>query len=138
MIPVPGSPGHYRGRLSLAAVDAAGVVFYPELFRLAHEAFERHLYDCGIDVAGLLRGGGAFPVVHAQADYRAPMSHGDEFIIRVAVAHRGETSLGFAMDFSAPDERPLARVETVHVWLEGGEPAPLPGLLREALPGAGP
>jgi acyl-CoA thioesterase FadM len=127
------APGRYRGRLSLAAVDAAGVIFYPELFRLAHEAFEHHLYARGIDVAGLLRGGGAFPVVHARADYRAPMSHGDEFVIRVRVAEAGETSMGFAMEFTDLDDRPLARVETVHVWLQAGEPAPLPALLRDTL-----
>lgn len=133
MILVDDAPGRYRGRLSLAAVDAAGVIFYPELFRLAHEAFEHHLYARGIDVAALLRDGGAFPVVHARADYRAPMTHGDEFSIRVWVVDVGETSMGFAMEFSDREDRPLARVETVHVWLEGGAPAPVPPHLVAAL-----
>ncbi|WJW75969.1 acyl-CoA thioesterase [Thiohalobacter sp. IOR34] len=120
----------------LQDVDAAGVVFFAHLFRYAHEAYEAFMAERGQALPALLAAGRlALPVVHAEADYRAPLHHGEQLTMALRVAAIGEHS--FTLDYrlldAANGER--ARLQTVHAVLDASsrQPCPLPSGLRAAL-----
>ena len=126
----------YRFTLGMSSVDAAGVLFYPELFRHAHDAYEALMREAGFGLAEVLREGRhALPVVHAEADYRMPMRHGDDIRVSLAVVRLGESSFTIEAEFNNPPGVLAARVQSVHVWVErsSGQAAPLPEVLRVAL-----
>ncbi len=125
-------------RIGMASVDAAGRIFYPELFRLAHECFEDFMRHLGMEIRQWLNEGDLIlPVVHAEADYHHPIRLGDELEAALAVRRIGETSLTLACDFfrAIENRQCVASVRTVHVCVDSptNRPTPVPAHLREKL-----
>lgn len=126
----------YRFSLAMSSVDAAGVLFYPELFRHAHDAYEAWLGERGVSLAGLAAAGRyVLPVVHAEADYRMPMRQGSPVRVAVRVARVGATSFTMGFDFLDEQGTAMAVARSVHVAVsaESGDAIPLPENLREVL-----
>lgn len=116
--------------------DAAGFLFYGSQFRLAHAALEEFLQHLGLPIGEVLRRREVlFPVVHAEADYRAPLSAGDRLTVRVGVRAIGERSFTIAYRFLLPGGREAGGALTVHSALDTatGASCPLPEALRAAL-----
>jgi len=116
--------------------DAAGFLFYGSQFRLAHAALEEFLEHLGLPIGAVLRERSTlFPVVHAEADYRAPLSAGDRLTVRVGVQAIGERSFTIGYRLLLPDGCDVGSVLTVHSALDTstGSSCPLPVALREAL-----
>ena len=68
----------------LPHTDAAGVIFYPKVFEIEQELFERWLELGGFSLRDMLSGRLApTPIVHCEADYRLPVRAGDKRIILV-------------------------------------------------------
>ncbi len=129
---------HYEHRivLGMSSMDRAGVLFYPELFRHAHDVYEAFMASIGADLAAMLDAPlRALPVVHAEADYHLPMRHGQTYTVRVTVAHIGETSFTVHCDFLGPDGRLHSQVRSIQVCLDRreGVPRALPHGLRAQL-----
>jgi acyl-CoA thioesterase FadM len=116
--------------------DAAGFLFYGSQFRIAHAALEDFLAHLGQPIGAVLRERRTlFPVVHAEADYRAPLAAGDRLTVHVGVRALGERSFSVAYRFLLPDGREAGSVLTVHAALDTatGSSRQLPGALRDAL-----
>jgi 1,4-dihydroxy-2-naphthoyl-CoA hydrolase len=116
--------------------DAAGFLFFGSQFRFAHEALEEFLDHLGLPIARIIRGGRTlFPVVHAEADYRAPLAAGDRLSVQVAVRAIGERSFTIGYHLLLPDGREAGSVVTVHSALDraSGSSCPLPEAVRVAL-----
>ena len=112
--------------------DAAGVLFYGRLFELAQEALEEALAAGGLPLGELLRGGGfRLPVVHADADYAAPIRAGDVLEVRVTF-QAGDRSLRVGADFVDAAGRQVASARVVHVAVSAatGTAVPLPDAVR--------
>ena len=82
-------------------VDPAGIVYYPKVFDLIHEAFE-DLWDVHVGkryyhLIGEERLG--FPLVNSEVDFQAPMRFGDRPVIRITCFHVGNSSLGLRYVF---------------------------------------
>ena len=116
--------------------DAAGFLFFGSQFRFAHEALENFLEHLGFPVGGLIRGREVlFPVVHAEADYRAPLAVGDRLAVKVSVDAIGERSFTIAYRLGLPDGREAGSAVTVHAALDPrtGASRTLPEAVRIAL-----
>lgn len=125
--------------------DAAGVVHFPRLLHWCHEAYEQSLERFGIAAAEVFpaatAGSGApvptvaLPVVHCQADYRAPLVCGDALLIRLEprrldpgcfelqyTIHCGEREAARALSrhlaIEAASRRRCALPEPINRWLE--------------------
>ena len=123
-------------RIRLYDTDAAGFLFYGSQFRIAHEALENFLEHLGLPIAGIIRDREIlFPVVHAEADYRAPLAVGDRLTVRVGVRAIGDRSFTLVYRLSLPDGRDAGSVITVHAALDAaaGAARALPEGLRAAL-----
>jgi 1,4-dihydroxy-2-naphthoyl-CoA hydrolase len=125
----------HRFLLGMASVDRAGVLFYPELLRHAHDAYEAFMARIGMPLAGILAAREvALPVVHAEADYLAPMRHGEAIEARLGVTRLGRASFDVECAFHGPDGGRRARCRSVHVCIgPDGASRPLPDPLRKAL-----
>ncbi len=126
----------HRLTVRLHHTDAAGVLFYSRLFELVQEAFEAAMERCGVPLGELLRGGGfRIPVVHAEADYTAPVRAGDALTVSLAFA-AGNRSLRVRADLADAAGRRVAAVTVVHAAVSAatGRPVPLPEALLRALP----
>lgn len=122
--------------IPLQDVDAAGVVFFAHVFRYAHEAYERFMAEQDLALPQLIRSGEyLLPLVHAQADYRRPLRHGERIRIELSVAEIGESSYTLRSRLLDVHGQLRAEVRSVHVALDPGSqrPMPLPAVLREAL-----
>ncbi len=119
-------------------IDGAGIMFFGQLFDYCHYAFEELLSDAGIPFAELLQSRSwAMPLVHAEADYRRPLRHGDRVRIAVELARVGTTSITFAyrVESAAPPHELRATASLVHVIVDlaSFERRPIPAELLAGL-----
>ena len=116
--------------------DPTGVLFFGSQFRLTHAAIEDFLEHLGFPVARLIRDKEVlFPVVHAEADYRAPVAVGEKLTVKVSVRAIGERSFTIAYRLLLADGREAGSALTVHAALDPatGASRPLPEAVRVAL-----
>ncbi len=125
----------HRFRVPFDQLDPGGILFYGHLFTHAHHAFETLLREIGWGLVELLAEERyRLPVVHAEADYHAPLQLDAQIDVVVAVRHIGERSFTLGYRF-LHEEVLCATVGTAHVLVDAGNsrPAPLPEALRQAL-----
>ncbi len=126
----------YRFSVGMSSVDAAGLMFFPELLRHAHDAYEAFMRSLGHELRVVLtKGQYLLPVRHAEADYRHPMGLGAELLVHVGVSRVGRTSFTIVTRFVDANEQLCAHSRTVHVCVDPatGQPMALPDALRGAL-----
>lgn len=130
----------YEHVVRFSEVDAAGILFFSRAFEIAHHAFEDWLAERGLPIrAGLERDDWLMPLVHAEADYAAPLRLGDRVRVEIGVERAGGSSLTFRFSMFGPDDRLAATVRHVHATIDRRtfRPRPLPDEVRAALePGA--
>lgn len=116
-------------------VDAAGIVFFARIFRYLHDGYAAFLAAHGFPLhVAFAQGTFTAPLVHAEADFLAPMRFGDEVdVCLVAVEVVGSrVSFGFRIEGAG-----LVRAvgKTVHMFVDRDsfERAPIPGELARVL-----
>lgn len=116
--------------------DAAGVIYFASLLRMAHEAFEAALENAGLHLGDVLATGEILtPVVHAEADYLAPLRLSDRVRIEVHADRVGDTSFSISYRFVKQSDQVAAHAKTVHVAIDrtNGSKKTLPDALRSLL-----
>jgi acyl-CoA thioester hydrolase len=83
-------------RIYYEDTDCGGVVYYANYLKYFERARTDFLEQRGLSVAGLLKEGTQFMVVHAEVDYRSPARYGDTLVIETAITRSGKTSLTFS------------------------------------------
>jgi acyl-CoA thioesterase FadM len=123
-------------RILLNDIDAAGVAFSARIIAIAHESFEQAMADAGAPLEGLIAARVGLPLVHVDADFHAPLRHGDLATITVACARIGNGSVTIAIGIARGD-RPAASVRQVHacVDMDALAPRPLTDALRALFTG---
>lgn len=125
--------------VKLHDADAAGVVFFANVFRIAHDAYERFLAQAGYRFPERLAAGDfLLPIAHAEADYLHPLRVGDAVEIAASVTEVGESSFAVRFRLTAEDGSLRAKVKTVHVAVDGRtfKTIPLPEDFRKRLTAA--
>jgi 1,4-dihydroxy-2-naphthoyl-CoA hydrolase len=131
-----GPPFQHQFKVALHDTDAAGVLFYAHLFRHIHDAYEAWMATLGFPLDVMIRNGNiALPLVHAQADYRRPLRHGDQVTVVLIVTELGSSSFQLAYRLQTSDGDAAATARTVHACIapEDGGSRPLPDALRRRL-----
>ncbi len=103
-------------RINFFDTDAAGILFFGNLFRLAHHAYELFLEKISprrnfFDDQVLL------PIVHSEADYKAPLKAGDVTNVKLFVSKLGESSFELTYQFFCEGIL-KAQARTVHVSVD--------------------
>lgn len=118
-----------------SSIDETNHIYYPELFRLLDEGIEALLEEIGYPLSRLIPDEGyALPIVHAEADYLAPIEFGDAVACTIA-PDSGESSIRFHGTGTVDGERVFeATIIRVFVDTETFEKRPLPDRMRQRLP----
>ncbi|MBM4121313.1 MAG: acyl-CoA thioesterase [Nitrospira sp.] len=83
-------------RIYYEDTDCGGVVYYANYLKYFERARTDFLEQRGLSVAGLLKEGTQFMVVHAEVDYRSPARYGETLVIDTRLADCGKASVTFA------------------------------------------
>lgn len=114
--------------------DAAGLLFFAEQFRLAHDAYESFMESIGYAFAPLIRKSDfLLPIVHAEADFLKPLSTGDRLEIQVRAERIGDSSFTLGYTLLRDRTETVGTVRTVHVLInkeDGASLSLLPELRR--------
>lgn len=121
--------------IRLAHTDAAGLLFFPNQFLLAHEAYEEWLTAAGFSLAMALRSGELLlPIVHCEADYTLPVFVGDRVTVMLSSPAQSQHSFTLGYRFvRGADEVGSARTVHVSIARTSGQKVPLPPALLRAL-----
>jgi acyl-CoA thioester hydrolase len=76
--------------------DCGGVVYYANYLKYFERARTQYLEERGLSVAGLMKQGTVFVVVHAEVDYRSPARYGDRLVIDTVVSELSLASFTFS------------------------------------------
>jgi acyl-CoA thioester hydrolase len=76
--------------------DCGGMVYYGNYLKYFERARTQYLEERGLSVAGLMKKGTVFVVVHAEVDYRSPARYGDRLIIETVVSDMTAASFTFS------------------------------------------
>lgn len=111
----------YDYTVRLADTDAARVVYFANMLRICHEAYEHSLARVGIDLGAFLgESEMAIPIVSCRARFLLPVYYGDQLSIFVKPESIEET--GFQLDYEIKstmgEEKVLAIAATSHVCID--------------------
>lgn len=125
-------------------VDQVGIVFFGRIFEFCHQAFEEMLAAAFDDPTYAFAGprskaSWGAPLVHAEADFRSPIRHGDRIGITVVLAEVSERTLTFRYRLSNAEDRVCANATLIHSVIDRASfrPCPVPDELLAALAGLG-
>jgi YbgC/YbaW family acyl-CoA thioester hydrolase len=123
-------------QIALRHTDAAGIVFFPRYFELMQDAMEAFLSARGLPPSNVLSETNYYlPIVHAECDYRAPLTWGETIGIEVIVEEVRRRSFTLAYRFVHEGGRigATGRVSQVSADKTTRKAIPLPADLRKAL-----
>ena len=105
--------------IALYDTDAAGIIFYANLFRICQYALEGFLADIGYGLPVLFsRRTMGLPVVHAEGDFEQQLTVGMKVEIRARVASIGTSSYRMAYELWSEQGARMATASTVQVCVD--------------------
>ena len=136
-------------RVTMADVDAAGIIYYASPLRWAEVLLGDWLEQTGHSIAAMLGRGEATPVAGVEVRYRAPLGLDDHLRLRLSAQRVGTTSFTTRCDVWGPrgEEDPAVEVAVTHAFVGYAPPRAgqsavvtkqaLPPWLRNALAAGG-
>lgn len=123
----------HRRAVAFQEIDAAGIVFFPNLLVYMHDAYVAFLDAAGCPLHQVIaEGEWIAPIGSTAADFLRPLRFGDAIAVSLVAARRGRSSLrlGYRVDRG---EEPIAVGQTTHVFLAAGRATPIPAPVQRAL-----
>jgi 1,4-dihydroxy-2-naphthoyl-CoA hydrolase len=124
--------------VKLHETDAAGILFFGNYFKIAHDAYESFMTSIGFPFSWILdKADFLVLIAHAESEYRQSLFLGEKVTVELTVESLGQTS--FVLHYIIANEAndPVAIVKTVHVAVakDTNTKMHLPDELREKLSG---
>jgi len=126
----------YQTTIYLKDTDATGVIYFSEQLKLALQAFETFLRPSHFSLKELLDSSYLLPIVHAEADYLAPLTVDDEVDVILYLDKIGTSSFTLSYDFFNKTSAILAgtaKITHVTILKETKKSTPIPSELRVIL-----
>ncbi len=120
----------------LPDTDAAGILFFGNYFRMAHDAYEAFMESIGFSFSQIIKDADFLVLIaRAEADYEKPLRLGEKVTVELEVEDIGQTSFALSYSLKNTHEDIAATIKTVHVTVEkkSGDKIPLPEKLRGKL-----
>lgn len=83
-------------RIYYEDTDCGGVVYYANYLKYFERARTQYLEERELSVAGLMKEGTVFVVVHAEVDYRSLARYGETLVIDTVISDMSAASFTFA------------------------------------------
>ena len=120
----------------LPDTDAAGILFFGNYYKLAHQAYEIFMENIEYSLAYILNEADILLlIVHSECDYKRSLNLGDRFTVELNVEKTGKTSFSLFYRFFTPDKQLIAELKTIHVAIDKikKRPVKLPDRLKKEL-----
>ncbi|MGE5341001.1 MAG: acyl-CoA thioesterase [Candidatus Omnitrophota bacterium] len=126
----------YHTTIKLHEVDGAGILFFANYFKLAHDTLEGFLESRGMEIGGLIAHAPyILPVAHSEMDYKMSLKTGDKVTVQLRVEKIGDSSVTLGYRFLRMGTEPAAEGRIIHVAIDrkNGKKIPLPQELMDIL-----
>ncbi len=126
----------YETRIRIHDTDPAGIVYFANVPRIAHTAYEEFLEEIGWGLGEVFAElDFVLPIVRLETDYKIPMTVGDRLIVEMELDRIGNSSFTMKFRLLGPDRMVRAEVKTVHctVSRKTFEKIPLPAEVKAGL-----
>jgi 1,4-dihydroxy-2-naphthoyl-CoA hydrolase len=116
----------------LPDADAAGILFFSNYFRFAHDAYESYMATIGFAFSRVLKEEPFLALIaHAEADYLRPLPHGEEVEVELRVVSVSNSSYTLEYVIRNRAGEAAAKLRTIHVVTDKtGKSQPIPEKLR--------
>ena len=104
-------------RVNFYDCDPAGILFFANLFKFAHTAYEQMLNDFEMNINFFDDDKFVLPILSADSKFVKPIKAGDNIEVSVSVTVLKKSSFELSYLFTKHKEL-LAEVKTVHVCVE--------------------
>lgn len=125
----------YKINVRFHQTDAAGRLFFGQIFMIAHDVFQELLGSIGLGISSILNESSfILPVVHAEADYKRPIFADETLAIHAQIEELGRCSFTTSYQFFNVEGEMAALVKIVHVAVDrlSKKKIPLPSILKDA------
>lgn len=125
-----------HNRVRMHDTDMAGILYFPRQFRFAHDALEDFIESMGLTFDHIFRKESfVFVIVHAEADYLAPLRVGDKIEVQLGISSIGNSSFTVSYKIFKSDKSLVGTAKTVHVTLDAKHRTkiPIPEIFRQLL-----
>jgi acyl-CoA thioesterase FadM len=131
----PHLPFVSRLKIRFSHTDAAGISFFGNVFKMAHDAYEDWLESLGFTWAEWFDNDAwAVPIRHSACEYFRPLRPGLECEIQILIEKIGETSLQMKYVFLVAGQK-CCEVQLTHAFVswETKTKTPIPSHVRQRL-----
>jgi len=104
-------------KISFAQTDPGGILFFAELFKITHIAYEQFLESFETEKNYFLNDEFVIPIVHTEADFISPIKFGDEINCTIVIENIGTSSFSLGYKFYE-DDKAVATSKTTHVVVD--------------------
>ena len=114
----PHVPFFVRATIHFRQCDPAGVLFFGEIFGIAHDAYEAFIQHLGlVGDDWFANDEWAVPIRHSACDYLAPMRRGETYDVLISLDRISESSFTARYSFEA-EGRKHCEVSLVHAFYD--------------------
>lgn len=109
-----------KNKVRMHDTDMAGILYFPRIFRFAHDALEDFIESEGMTFEQIFHHEKfVFVIVHSEADYYVPMKVGDPLEVHLYIERIGTSSFTIAYKiYREPNKELVGSAKTIHVCLE--------------------
>ncbi len=104
-------------KITFADLDPAGILFYANIFKHAHSAYEEMIENFNLKRNYFFDSELAVPLIHAEADYVKPIKVGELLSVIIVVSTLKNNSYELTYKFYNREDL-KATVKTVHVFVK--------------------
>jgi len=125
-----------NSQVRLHDTDAAGILFFGNYFKMAHDVYEEFMKSIGFGLQYIIKETEFLVLIsHAEADYKKPLQLEEKLTINLTVESIGQTSFVLSYLLKDTQSNIAATVKTVHVTVDkkSGGKIHLPDKLRVKL-----
>lgn len=110
----------YQRTVRFEDTDAAGVVYFANILKICHEAYEEVLIAAGIDLKSFFRDSEvAVPIVHAEVDFFRPLHCSDRLSVQISPHPINDSEFEIIYEIGLAEfDRPASRASTRHVCID--------------------
>jgi len=124
----------YQRTIYLRETDATGVLYFSEQLKLGLEALEAYFLSKGFTLQQMIEEADfLMPIVHAEADFIAPLRVGDQVEINLSLGSMGTSSFTLQTRIFDPKrDLEVGTTKIIHVIIskETGKSIPIPEKLQ--------
>jgi YbgC/YbaW family acyl-CoA thioester hydrolase len=122
-------------RVDFYDCDPAGILFFANIFKMAHSAYEEMLKNFKLDENYFSSDEFVIPIIKSEAEFIKTISFGDTLRILLHATQVKNSSFELTYEFRNMEQLTVARAKTVHVLVKKAnfEKVELPEDLRKKL-----